>query len=103
MTSTKPFNPNEELRAPSSTRRARRGRRTEKLFFQVYQHAETEKGLKLSLTGDESEAEWFPKSQIVVGDRIGKSNPPHYEVGIPRWLVEDKDFDEGQATEEASL
>ena len=74
-----------------------RNPRTERLQLTLFIHKETEKGLLLSPDADEDNAEWFPKSQVTLGDKIRRR--PHisldrYEFRIPRWLVVDKGFEE---------
>lgn len=50
-------------------------------------HAETEKAVKASLTGDVKDAEWLPKSQIKISNVRGKTY-----INMPEWLARDKGF-----------
>jgi len=49
-------------------------------------HAETERAILVSDTGDRDDAVWLPLSQIEVNERRGSV----LEVTCPTWLVKDK-------------
>lgn len=53
--------------------------------FEMAMHAETEKAILVSLTGDEADAVWLPKSQV---EFTKKGN--HYEVEMSEQLAFDK-------------
>lgn len=53
----------------------------------VARHAETEKALLVSDTGNEDDAVWLPKSQIEI-ENIGEANS--VVVTLPEWLAHDK-------------
>ena len=50
-------------------------------------HAETEKAILVSATGDKADAEWLPLSQIEI-ETIGKGGV--FEVTMPEWLAMEK-------------
>lgn len=51
-------------------------------------HAETEKALKVSETGEDKEAQWLPKSQI----EFSHKGAGVVEVTLPEWLASEKGF-----------
>lgn len=50
-------------------------------------HAETEKAILISETGDKKDAVWVPKSQVEI-DNDGHEN--FITVTMPEWLAKDK-------------
>lgn len=55
----------------------------------VHCHAETPKALLLSTDGDEDNAEWTPKSQIV---RIGVKRGEDGDVELKEWIAQKNGF-----------
>ena len=55
--------------------------------FYLHKHAETERAILVSETGDRDKAVWLPKSQIEVSDG---PNRLLVEVAMPEWLAVEK-------------
>jgi hypothetical protein len=55
----------------------------------VEKHAETEKAVLVSETGDKDDAEWLPKSQIEIEPSTKKGQ---FTVTMPEWLAKEKGF-----------
>jgi hypothetical protein len=51
----------------------------------VVRHAETEKAILISDTGDKKDAVWVPKSQVEIED-----DGQTITVTMPEWLAKDK-------------
>jgi len=54
--------------------------------IEVHLHAETERGLLVSVTGKRDDAEWVPKSQVEI-ERVRHMT---WKLTAPEWLLHEK-------------
>lgn len=60
--------------------------------LELHFHAGTGKAMRLSLTGDDTQAEWVPRSQIEVLDLVEPDKGDTVNIEIPEWLAKQKGF-----------
>ena len=57
------------------------------VILELHVHAETQKALLLSDTGDEKDAQWTPKSQM---SSSGANRGKVCEIGVREWIAKDR-------------
>lgn len=63
------------------------------VFAELHIHAVTAKAVLVSEEGDEDQAKWVPKSQIVEGNKISNGDRGDViELELQRWIAEREGF-----------